>query len=284
MKIPSPEEIESAIRIIENFVVFDRPIVKKAYKTALEVLSALKSGELVGKEEILTEDEIINVIEGYFHDYEVSECCAKELIKAQSNKVSKTKWENFPGPSHPTQDVKDMATKKDVARQSKYMSVEEVEKIVYDLLLKTGSSSYHLKDDSKALAQALTRLPKSELTREELVKIIFANSDPITCDPESDAVIYQNKFGDLADAILATRLPKGVGDKSPEEIVEEEFGKVTMSGNQYNQHIYHIERLRKALKEIIKLEYLGNDTDLVEVNKLLMRISTIAKTALEGGE
>ena len=60
MTLPSPEEIESAIERIKLLTPVDR-IEKKDFTTALAILSALKSGELVGKEssESVSYDEIL---------------------------------------------------------------------------------------------------------------------------------------------------------------------------------------------------------------------------------
>ena len=189
MKIPSPEEIESAIEKLSKF--FDEAeyqasnlggitLDTKYFRVAFNILRAYQSGELVKP---ASEEKIGNIIskecwQNIDKDLKLSKDWIKNVAKALSGKVGELVGK---------EEVKELQRKlknaldswgksaagclflieeRDTLKkqlQSKYMSVEEVEKIVYDLLLKTGSSSYHLKDDSKAIAQALTRLPKGEI-------------------------------------------------------------------------------------------------------------------------
>jgi hypothetical protein len=67
--------------------------------------------------------------------------------------------------------------------------------------------------------------------------------------------------------------------KTPEQIVDEEFGKVILTAKQYNQHIYHIERLKKALTQIANYreppeleEYpAGQVDDIINIAKEALR-------------
>ena len=107
--------------------------------------------------------------------------------------------------------------------KEKYMSVEEVEKIIADIYNDergfVGIGIVH------RIAQALTRLPKPELTKEALEnkikgylwgrteEIMRCAEDCVKHQCDSGMGTYISFMSEaLADAILATRLPKGVSE------------------------------------------------------------------------
>ena len=141
--LPSPEEIESAIKLgqcyeldyidgLERDVI--QPRTMKDYQlllgftqTALSILSALKSGELVGKEEL---DKA----------RKCSWCGSTDLVCGKAWKEERDGLKN--------------------QLQSKYMSGEEVRKIIDKWEHEWLPPLRNIEDGKKELAQALTRLPK----------------------------------------------------------------------------------------------------------------------------
>jgi len=68
-------------------------------------------------------------------------------------------------------------------------------------------------------------------------------------------------------------------DKARIESLENE---AIEGGMKYGEELIKNRRLEVVLRKIVNMEFMGNDTDLVLVNKLLMEISRIAKQALSG--
>ena len=147
MTLPSPEEIKEAIKVIENIqniggdniilpkeemIMTRKNLIADTKKVVISVLSALKSGELVGKEELERQAE-------------KHKTCHLKNAEYIDEIVSLRKQ-----------------------LQSKYMSVEEVyaflrENVRIDQSIAFGGTGVSTKlsnDCYNYLAQALTRLPK----------------------------------------------------------------------------------------------------------------------------
>jgi hypothetical protein len=187
--LPSPEEIESATGMLNDLVNEirrgrNKEILELAYqrfeslKEAITILSALKSGELVGKE--------------MGHKCPFEKACTCYQHYECNGYETHAEW---------------MSNLNKKALTEKYMSVEEVEKIIklkFLQMLVQDKPDKQGWTKARIIAQALTRLPKTELMREELVKII--EKVGIKCMPDTTSphpyYIYPEE---LADAVLARR-------------------------------------------------------------------------------
>ena len=185
MKFPRPEEIESAIKYLKDLEDFkgDFKELSKVYEppidTAISVLSALKSGELV---EPASEEEIAKIVYEYnlpkplnrdWEGVKVGSMCYEkymDIAKALVGKVGE-----LVGKDNVDKKMDRLieAHKKFCERmdRQKYMSVEEVCDLLVTKYPKVPRAEWPRLETFKELAQALTRLPK-EVSEEEAIKIL----------------------------------------------------------------------------------------------------------------
>jgi len=153
MTLPSPEEIESAIEILkrDEFGMWSGEIAD-AERILLSIATALKSGELVkpaNEEEI---EEIMANTPTPSSDGDIHPSEFHIIAKALVGKVG------------------------ELVGKEKYMSVEEVEKILFEARnifflprAVEDRTEYSLDRNScQKLAQALTRLPKGNIAKTAL--------------------------------------------------------------------------------------------------------------------
>ena len=329
MTLPSPEKIESAIEAFNNLIYINRhehPPVTKHLKTALQVLSALKSGELV---EPASEADDKNDLA--YYKMKAQEWCDRiRELEALTGKVGElvgkeeavdtydrlrelynTTYKKLMDSENQLQEKSDDLTASymcgfEKGKDSvKYMSVEEVEQVIASNMpieFIQVIKPFKRADIYKQLAQALTRV----ITKKEVAKLFLSKRDIIeimdkAIQPRLESkgsvkdfiypthsfkaivaeqimeqiakpeltrerllviiknAMFRRKGGEnmaekIADAILATRLPKGVSN-----------------------------RYKEAL-EVISESCHRHSRCCIGESNALNKIFSIAKTALEGGE
>jgi len=226
MKTPR-QEVEKAVEVANSIDIIEgRHIIgRKHMVTFISLAQSYLKGELVGKEDKLTKEEFHSILSEFppsiAEDSGQPEWTQGEIDKLWNFLIGKNRWIEY-----------DRAQKQ---LQSKYMSVEEVEKIVDKWEHEWLPPLRNIEDGKKELAQALTRLPFApnkivRTTNNEIIAITYEGKQyyPKELHPAMKLAltreellviiknaIFQCRGGEnmaekIADTILATRLPKGV--------------------------------------------------------------------------